>query len=113
MAPPTVNTDEDRRRIGVFMRQYLQMIDPAELTYPPGQLIKSVDVQSFLVDHMFDRRRWRLPPARYSFRVMKKLISIITVAISNPEQDVSIPRVPQPPTVLMAKMVCLRNYPTS
>ncbi|KAI4119296.1 MAG: hypothetical protein LQ345_000765 [Seirophora villosa] len=88
MDPPTViNTDEDRRRIGVFMRQYLQMIDPAELTYPPGQLIKSVDVQSFLVDHMFDRRRWRLPPARYSFRVLKKLISIITVAISNPEED--------------------------
>ncbi|KAL8960025.1 MAG: hypothetical protein Q9193_003206 [Seirophora villosa] len=91
MAPPTVNTDQGTtpipKEIGVFIRQYLQMIDPAELTYPPGQLIKSRDIQFLLVVRIFDRRRWRLPPARYAFRVIKKLISIITLAITNPEED--------------------------
>ncbi|KAI4287120.1 MAG: hypothetical protein L6R35_003624 [Caloplaca aegaea] len=87
MAKPAISY-EGWRQIDIFMRKYLQMIDPLELTYPSGEVIKSSAAQSWLVDNLFDRSRWqRLPTARYSYRVMKALIHILTVAISDTEED--------------------------
>ncbi len=75
----------------MFKRKYLHMEDPHEITFPPKELVKSPAAQRWMVDNMFDRRRIKyLPTARYTFRVMKKLLSILEEAMEDPEEDVSI-----------------------
>ncbi|KAL8896691.1 MAG: hypothetical protein Q9207_007590 [Kuettlingeria erythrocarpa] len=72
----------------MFKRKYLQMEDPHEITYPPKELIKPPAAQRWMVDNMFDRRRIKfLPTARYTFRVMKKLLGILEEAMEDPEED--------------------------
>ena len=68
---------------------FLQMVDPLEITYPPGDLIKSLSAQMWLIENMFDIRQIEfLPTTRYVYCVMKKVLKIITEAIEDPEEDV-------------------------
>lgn len=78
-------------RLEMFKRRYLQMEDPHEITFPPKELIKLPVTQRWMVETMFDRRNIKyLPTARYAFRVMKKLLSILEEAMEDPEEDVNI-----------------------
>ncbi|KAL8706694.1 MAG: hypothetical protein Q9225_007925, partial [Loekoesia sp. 1 TL-2023] len=87
MSPPLV-TNWDRLHFELFRRKYLQMIDPLEIAFPYGELIKPLPVQDWLVRNMFDKRRLEnLPTARYTFRIMKKLLSILEDAMEDPEED--------------------------
>lgn len=84
MSPPFLTT----LHLELFRRKYLQMVDPLELPYPPGSLIRPAGVQHWLCENLFSRRRLTsLPPARYIFRVMKVLLDILVKAMENPERD--------------------------
>lgn len=78
----------ERPLVELFRRKYLQMEDPHEIEFPPKDLIKSAAAQAWLVENMFDRHHLEhLPTARYTFRIMKKLFSILEAAIEDPEED--------------------------
>ncbi|KAL8935918.1 MAG: hypothetical protein Q9211_004444 [Gyalolechia sp. 1 TL-2023] len=79
---------QDRLHLELFRRKYLQMVDPLELSYPSGDLIKSPCVQEWLCENLFSRHRYQhLPPARYIFRVMKVLLHILEKAMEDPDKD--------------------------
>jgi len=74
----------------LFHRQYLQLVEPDFLTWPPQQLLRAPDVQTWLYRRLFDpERNARLPPARYQLRVVKPLLAKVEAAIEDPEEDVS------------------------
>lgn len=73
----------------LFKRQYLQLVEPGFLIWPPKQLLRNADAQSWLFKNMFDpERNDRLPPERYQLRVLKPLLSRIEQSIEDPEEDV-------------------------
>nr|POE62263.1 protein-lysine n-methyltransferase efm3 [Quercus suber] len=75
-------------QIHLFSRQYLQLFDPSFMAWPPKQLLKDIDVQTWIFVHCFDdSANSRLPPPRYQLRVLKRLISKIEQSIENPEED--------------------------
>ncbi|KAL8922691.1 MAG: hypothetical protein Q9208_005004 [Pyrenodesmia sp. 3 TL-2023] len=87
MDTSTAMTD-GQLRLEMFRRRYLQMEDPHEITFPPKELIKLPAAQRWMVETMFDRRSIKyLPTARYAFRVMKKLLSILEEAMEDPDED--------------------------
>ncbi|RMY59089.1 hypothetical protein D0863_12050 [Hortaea werneckii] len=72
----------------LFKRQYLQLVEPGFLTWPPKQLLRNADAQSWLFKNMFDpERNDRLPPERYQLRVLKPLLTRIEQSIEDPEED--------------------------
>lgn len=67
------------------------MEDPLEIKYPAKELIKPLAAQVWLLDNLFNKRRLKhLPTARYTYRIMKKLLSMLEEAMENPKEDVSI-----------------------
>ena len=73
----------------LFKRQYLQLVEPGFLIWPPKQLLRNADAQSWLFKNMFDpERNDRLPPERYQLRVLKPLLTRIEQSIEDPEEDV-------------------------
>lgn len=76
-------------QLTIFRRRYLQMEDPDEIEFPSRELVKSPTVQAWLFQNMFDEDRHPfLPHARYRYRVLKKLITILEEAMDDPEEDV-------------------------
>ncbi len=74
----------------LFRRQYLQLVEPDFVAYPPKQLLKDPDVQAWLYRRLFDsERNDRLPPERYQLRIVKPLLAKVELAIEDPEEDVS------------------------
>ncbi|KAK0248136.1 hypothetical protein LTS09_016720 [Friedmanniomyces endolithicus] len=72
----------------LFRRQYLQLVEPDFLTWPPRQLLRDPDVQTWLYHRLFDpERNDRLPPERYQLRVVKPLLAKVEAAIEDPEED--------------------------
>ena len=70
-----------------FYRQYMQQIN--ELSYPPGSLLISPDVQSCLYKYFFDASQNAfLPPLRYQAKVLRHLITEIEKSMKDPEEDV-------------------------
>lgn len=79
----------------LFRRQYLQLFDPAFIAWPPKQLLRIGDVQTWIYSHFFDdSKNARLPSPRYQLRVLKTLVSKIEQSVENPEQDVGYLTVP-------------------
>ena len=75
----------------LFRRQYLQLVEPDFLAWPPKQLLRDAGAQTWLYRKLFDSERHdRLPPARYQVRVLKPLLSKIEQAIEDPEEDVGV-----------------------
>ncbi|TKA71392.1 hypothetical protein B0A55_04018 [Friedmanniomyces simplex] len=80
----------------LFRRQYLQLVEPDFLAWPPKQLLRDPDVQAWLYRRLFDpERNERLPPERYQLRVVKPLLAKIEAAIEDPEEDVKTTAVQQ------------------
>lgn len=78
-------------QISLFRRQYLQLFEPDFLAWPPKQLLRDADIQSWLYANLFDsEKHTMLPPERYQLRVLKPLLSKIEQAIEDPEEDVGI-----------------------
>ena len=78
--------------VELLRRQYLQLVDPNDLTIPGVETLRSSDLQAQIYDTMFNEANLRVsPPDRYRFRVLKKLVPAIEEAISNPEEDVGFP----------------------
>ena len=74
----------------LFRRQYLQLVEPDFLEWPPKQLLRDVGAQAWLYRKLFDiERNERLPPERYQLRVLKLLLAKIEASIEDPEEDVS------------------------
>ncbi|KAL8931788.1 MAG: hypothetical protein Q9216_007071 [Gyalolechia sp. 2 TL-2023] len=81
-------TMQDWLHLELFRRKYLQMVDPVELPYPSGDLIKPLMVQEWLCEKLFNTNRCQhLPNTRYVFRVMKKLLHTLEKAMEDPDKD--------------------------
>lgn len=75
--------------VELLKRQYLQLIDPAELTLPRKELLRSPGTQAQIYNDIFDESRITyMPPERYRFRVLKRLVKALEDTIEDPEEDV-------------------------
>jgi len=79
--------------VELLRRQYLQLLDPEQLTLPSMELLRLPETQARIYDGMFDESKIAYPPpARYIFRVLKRLVTALEEAIVNPEEDVCFPK---------------------
>ncbi|KAL5377307.1 hypothetical protein PMIN06_007813 [Paraphaeosphaeria minitans] len=75
-------------RLATFHRQYFQLVDPTQLRWLEGRILKDPEVQSWMFSHLFDAEaNSTLPPDRYRLRVLKVLVSKLEKAIDDPEED--------------------------
>ncbi|KAL5416628.1 hypothetical protein PMIN04_008065 [Paraphaeosphaeria minitans] len=75
-------------RLATFHRQYFQLVDPTQLRWLEGRILKDPEVQSWMFSHLFDAEaNSTLPPDRYRLRVLKVLVSKLDKAIDDPEED--------------------------
>ncbi|EMC98774.1 hypothetical protein BAUCODRAFT_84564 [Baudoinia panamericana UAMH 10762] len=75
-------------QLRLFRRQYLQLVEPDFLAWPPKQLLRDASVQTWLYRALFNSDRVaRLPPERYQLRVLKPLLARIEQSIEDPEED--------------------------
>jgi len=75
----------------LFRRQYLQLVEPDFLAWPPKQLLRDAGVQAWLYKKLFDTdQNSTLPPERYQLRVLKSLLAKIEQSIEDPEEDVGV-----------------------
>lgn len=79
-------------QLRILQRQYLQLVDPSQLRWPDAQVMKRLEVQSWMFLRMFDESNVKSPPPeRYQLRVLKLLISKLERSIVDPEEDVRFP----------------------
>jgi len=82
--------DEENTQLTRFRAQYLQVLDPGTLSWPPHAMLKKANVQAWLFKNLFDKQNLQyLPSDRYQARVLKILLSRIEESIEDPDQDVS------------------------
>ncbi|KAL3472452.1 putative methyltransferase-domain-containing protein [Aspergillus californicus] len=74
--------------IAFLTAQYLQQVEPRNLSLPDGPALVSPAIQTAIYKNMFNEdTAWPLPPAAYQTRVLKTIISRIEQSISDPEED--------------------------
>lgn len=77
------------QQVELLRRQYLQLVDPDRLSLPPDPLLILPEVQAQMFATMFQQAGIvDMPPDRYRFRVLKKLMNRLDQAFQNPEDDV-------------------------
>ena len=75
--------------VELLKRQYLQLTDPEELALPRKEILKLPDIQAQMYNEMFDESNLTyVPPERYRFRVLKRLVKALEDSIEDPEEDV-------------------------
>ena len=75
--------------VDLLKRQYLQLINPEQLTLPNKELLRLPEIQAQIYHSMFDDSVLNFaPPERYRLRVLKRLVNAIVEAILDPEEDV-------------------------
>lgn len=80
------------RQLQVLQRQYFQLVEPQNLSWPEEDSLRQPDIQAWMFREMFDSERIKSPPPdRYQLRVLKLLISKLERAIKDPEEDVRPP----------------------
>lgn len=78
-------------RLATFRRQYFQLVDPPQLRWLDGHVLKDPEVQCWMFSRLFDAEtNSTLPPDRYRLRVLKVLVSKLEKAIDDPEEDVRV-----------------------
>ena len=93
--------------VELYKRQFLQLVDPEELTLPRKELLRLPDTQAQIYSDLFDASRIvYVPPERYQFRVLKNLLKALEDAIEDPEEDVGL--YPSRVISIMALHCCLR-----
>lgn len=77
------------RQLRILQRQYFQLVEPSQLHWPSGDILKDATVQAWLFANLFDAGKVLSPPLeRYQLRVLKLLISKLEQSITDPEEDV-------------------------
>jgi len=77
------------QQVELLRRQYLQLVDPGQLSLPSDPLLILPEVQAQIYTTMFQRASLiDMLPDRYRFRVLKRLIDRLEQAFQNPEDDV-------------------------
>ena len=80
------------QRVELLRRQYLQMLEPEKLTLPGKEELILPQTQANIFSTMFNEENISfVPPARYRFRVLKKIIAALEQSIVDPEEDVCLP----------------------
>ena len=75
--------------VELLKRQYLQSINPEQLTLPNKDLLRLAEIQAQIYHSMFDVSVLTFaPPQRYRLRVLKRLVNAIEESILDPEEDV-------------------------
>jgi len=83
-------------QLQLLKRQYLQLLDPEQLSLPPADVIRLPYVQAQIYETMFrDGCLSFPPPDRYKLRVLKMLVQRMEAAIDDPEEDVGSPTLPR------------------
>jgi hypothetical protein len=79
-------------RVELLRRQYLQMLEPEKLTLPSLEELRLPRTQADIFNVMFNRDNLPfMPPIRYQFRVLKKIIGALEKSIIDPDEDVCFP----------------------
>ncbi|KAL6714062.1 hypothetical protein ACLMJK_008556 [Lecanora helva] len=74
--------------VELLRRQYLQLLDPEKLTMPSAELLRMPEIQAQMFDAMFkESGKMYLPPDRYRYRVLKRLVNALEDAIEDPDED--------------------------
>lgn len=80
---------DDIAPVELLKRQYLQLIDPEELTLPLREFLILPETQAQIYNDLFDESRIvYAPPERYRFRVLKRVVKALEDAVEDPEEDV-------------------------
>ena len=84
--------EEALRQIRLFRRQYLQLLDAQNLTWPSSDTLRSSHAQEWIYENLFqtDHVAHFLPPERYRLRILKLLMSKIESSIVDLEEDVRV-----------------------
>lgn len=76
-------------QIDLLRRQYLQLVEPEQLTLPAIETLKSPDVQAKIFERLFNVGNLSFPPPdRYRFRVLKRIVRALEQSINDPDEDV-------------------------
>lgn len=82
-------SSSDINALQLFRRQYLQFLNPNALAWPSNDILRQLDAQTWLFDHLFDVHiEQYLPPERYQRRVVKRLFELVESSVQDPDQDV-------------------------
>lgn len=77
--------------VELLRRQYLQLLDPDELSLPSNELLRLPGTQAQMFSKMFNESNFTYsPPERYRFRVLKKLVNALEQSVQDPEEDVGV-----------------------
>lgn len=80
---------DDIAPVELLKRQYLQLIDPEELTLPLRESLILPETQAQIYNDLFDESGIAYaPPERYKFRVLKRVVKALEDAVEDPEEDV-------------------------
>ena len=75
--------------LGLFQRQYLQLVEPEHLAWPDQQELRLPKTQAWIYDNMFNHDLMEYPPPdRYQLRVLKQLSARLEEAVEDPDEDV-------------------------
>ena len=78
----------------LLRRQYLQLLDPDQLVLPKPEPLRDPQVQQDIYEALFnDAHVQYLAPARYRYRVLKRIVRAMEDAILDPDEDVCPPAV--------------------
>lgn len=93
MAPNSaVRYMEIEHQLELLRRQYLQLVEPDQLSLPASLVLKMPEVQAKIYTNLFSGSSHAyLPPRRYRFRVLKRLLDCLEKAVEDPEEDVRSP----------------------
>lgn len=80
---------DGEQQVELLKRQYLQLVDPDQLSLPSFPALRLPDVQAQIYKSMFvNSTHTYTPPERYQYRVLKRLINQLEQAIQDPDEDV-------------------------
>lgn len=75
-------------QLRLFRRQYLQLVDLHNLTWPAAEYLRNANVQEWIFENCFEDDGF-LPPERYRLGTLKPLLRKVEESIVDPEEDVS------------------------
>jgi hypothetical protein len=77
------------KEIQRFRRQYFQLLDLKDLSWPAKEALRSIETQEWLYVNLFNADSvTHPPPKRYQLRVLKQLLRLIEESIEDPDEDV-------------------------
>ena len=79
------------QQVELFRRQYLQLMNPDQLSMPSITTLRSADIQAQIYQSMFSKDIMKHPPSkRYQYRVLKRLVDLLERSIQDPDEDVGL-----------------------